>query len=418
VAERDQRILDLTEELVETNRGVMALHNELEDRSDYQRQAVELRTRLLSEMGHEVRTPLHSITSISRFLVDHLDGELNAEQDKQARIIHQVATELTEYVNDLLDLARTDAGKQPVHVSTFAADASLKTLRRMVAPLARPGLTLNLTAEPGLVLTTDEPKLSQVLRNLVANALKFTERGAVTVTARGRGDLAIFEVADTGAGIEAEDLELIFAEFAQVDGQVEARLRGSGLGLPLSRRIAGLLGGTLSVTSVPGRGSTFTFELPRVFAGKSTPRVAPEVPAALPKTVPAARELRVLVIDDDVASRYVLARWLGTRYRVEEAATGADGLAAAASLPAAIFLDVVMPDLTGFEVLDRLKADPATRAIPVVVYTALNLGSNDRARLAAATAILRKSTASRVADRAAIEAALLAAGLATLPAEP
>ncbi len=419
VSERDQRVLDLSEELLETNRGVMALHNELEARSEYQRQAVELRTRLLSEMGHELRTPLHSITTISQFLIDQMDGELNAEQDKQARIVHEVASGLTEYVNDLLDLARADAGKVAVQVSTFSAAATLKTLRRMVAPLARPNVELRLDADPALTLTTDEPKVAQVLRNLVANALKFTDRGAVTVTARaGAAGQAVFEVTDTGIGIEEADQELIFAEFAQVDGRIQPRMRGSGLGLPLSRRIAELLGGSMSMTSAFGQGSTFVFELPRKFAGESAPRTRQVdiVPPAL--VLPAAGELRVLVIDDDIASRYVLARWLSPRYRVEEAASGVEGLTCAATQPDAIFLDVVMPDITGFEVLDRLKADAATRDIPVVVYTALTLGANDRTRLAAATAILRKSTASRVADRAAIETALLAAGLASLPEAP
>ncbi len=419
VSERDQRVLDLSEELLETNRGVMALHNELEARSEYQRQAVELRTRLLSEMGHELRTPLHSITTISQFLIDQMDGELNAEQDKQARIVHEVASGLTEYVNDLLDLARADAGKVAVQVSTFSAAATLKTLRRMVAPLARPNVELRLDADPALTLTTDEPKVAQVLRNLVANALKFTDRGAVTVTARaGAAGQAVFEVTDTGIGIEEADQELIFAEFAQVDGRIQPRMRGSGLGLPLSRRIAELLGGSMSMTSAFGQGSTFVFELPRKFAGESAPRTRQVdiVPPAL--VLPAAGELRVLVIDDDIASRYVLARWLSPRYRVEEAASGVEGLTCAATQPDAIFLDVVMPDITGFEVLDRLKADAATRDIPVVVYTALTLGANDRIRLAAATAILRKSTASRVADRAAIENALLAAGLASLPEVP
>jgi signal transduction histidine kinase len=135
VAERDHRIVELTEELAETNRGVMALYNELDDRAEYQRQAAWLRTRLLSEMGHELRTPLHSLSTISQFLIDRLDGELNPEQDKQVRIIHDVAESLTAYVNDLLDLARTDAGRAVVHASRFQVDGVLKALRRIVQPL-------------------------------------------------------------------------------------------------------------------------------------------------------------------------------------------------------------------------------------------------------------------------------------------
>lgn len=413
IAKRDLRIEELGEELLETNRGVMALHTELESRSEYQRQAVELRTRLLSEMGHEVRTPLYSISTVSQFLLDRLDGELTEEQDKQVRIIHEVAGNLTEYVNDLLDLARTDAGKAIVHVGTFTADSVLKTLRRMVAPLARPGVTLELEADPGLAFATDEQKVSQVLRNLVANAIKFTERGTITVTARRIGeDRARFEVTDTGVGIAPADHELIFAEFAQADGRIQPRTRGSGLGLPLSRRLAELLGGTLTMTSTPNQGSTFWFDVPLRFDGEAITRTPAlhETPAMVR---PATAGVRVLVIDDDTASRYVLARWLGDRYRVDEADSGVAGLErASANRPDAIFLDVVMPDLTGFEVLERLKANTATRDIPVVVYTALTLGANDRARLSDAVAILRKSTASRVADRAAVESALVSAGIA------
>ncbi|HEX3476321.1 MAG TPA: ATP-binding protein [Kofleriaceae bacterium] len=413
VAERDRRLVELTEELTETNRGVMALHAELEDRAEYQRQAVELRTRLLSEMGHELRTPLHSLATISQFLLDRLDGELTPEQDRQVRIIHEIAESLTAYVNDLLDLARTDAGRAIVQLTRFQVDAVLRPLRRILKPLVPPGVALQVVVEPGLpAITSDEQKLSQILRNLVANALKFTARGTVEIHARRAGDRIVFEVADTGTGIAPEHHELIFHEFAQVDGHVQPRMRGSGLGLPLSRRLAELLGGTLTVASKLGVGSTFRLELPveaGVAAASAPEPAAPVIAAAAPRP----GQPRVLIVDDDRASRYVLKRWLDGRYRVEEADCGHEGLRLAATRPDAIFLDVVMPDLTGFEVLERLKADPVTRDIPVVVYTALGLGANDRARLGDAVSILRKSTSSRVADRAAIEDALVKAGVAT-----
>lgn len=413
IIERDARLVELAEELLETNRGVMALHAELEERSEYQRRAVELRTRLVSEMGHELRTPLHSISTISQFLIDRLDGELTDEQDKQVRIIHEVADTLTTYVNDLLDLARTDAGKATVQVKRFPVDAILGSLRRIMQPLVPAGVVLGFSIEPGLPeLTTDQNKISQVLRNLVANALKFTVQGRVDVRAlRGDDDRVVFEVQDTGIGITPEHRELIFLEFAQLDGTVQPRTRGSGLGLPLSRRLAQLLGGSLEVASSSGAGSTFRLELPISYSEAPQPEhVAPE--PCVVEARPIKGRPRILVIDDDLASRYVLRRWLGERYRVEEADCGIEGLRLAATRPDAIFLDVVMPDLTGFEVLDKLKADAVTQQIPIVVYTALVLGTSDRARLAAASAILRKSTASRVADRAAVEDALVQAGIA------
>jgi len=418
IAERDHRIVELTEELTETNRGVMALYNELDDRAEYQRQAVELRTRLLSEMGHELRTPLHSLSTISQFLIDRLDGELNVEQDRQVRIIHDVAESLTAYVNDLLDLARTEAGRAVVHATRFHIGGVLKALRRIIQPLVPPRVALRFEVAPELPpITTDELKLSQILRNLVANAIKFTAHGFVAVRAHGAApDWVVFEIEDSGIGIAPEHHDLIFREFAQVDGHVEPRMRGSGLGLPLSRRLAELLGGTLTVASTLGAGSTFQLVLPVEYQGDAAagPRGAPAPPVVTARPMPG--QPRILVIDDDLASRYVLRRWLGARYIVDEAATGQEGLRLAASRPDAIFLDVVMPDLTGFEVIEKLKSAAATCEIPVVVYTALVLGDNDRARLAGATAILRKSTSSRVADRAAIEDALVKAGVA-IPVE-
>jgi signal transduction histidine kinase len=414
LAERDHRIVALSEELTDTNRGVVALHAELEDRAEYQRQAVELRTRLLSEMGHELRTPLHSLSTISQFLIDRLDGELTAEQDKQVRIIHDVAESLTAYINDLLDLARTDAGRAVVRPTRFQVDGVLKALRRIVQPLVPARVALRFDVEPDLPpIITDEQRLSQVLRNLVANAIKFTERGSIVVRARRAGaDRLVFEVVDSGIGIAPEHHDLIFHEFAQVDGHTQPRMRGSGLGLPLSRRLAGLLGGSLTVESALGTGSTFRLELPLVIAAPAVPPVAQPAAASVVTAAPRAGQPRILVVDDDLASRYVLRRWLADRYLVEEADSGNAGLRLAETRPDAIFLDVVMPDLTGFEVLERLKADPATCDIPVVVYTALVLGVHDRARLGTAAAILRKSTSSRVADRAAIEDALVKAGVA------
>ena len=416
IAERDQRIADLSDEIHETNRGVMALHTELEDRAAYQREAVELRTRLLREMGHEIRTPLHSIATISQFLIERQDGELTDEQDKQVRIIQEVTESLTSYVNDLLDLARTDAGRAIVHAKAFAASDLLKGLRRVLQPLVPGPIVLRFEVAELPLLVTDEQKLSQILRNLIANAIKFTERGTIEVRAFRAGiDHVRFEVSDTGSGIAPEHHELVFREFAQVDGEVQARLRGSGLGLPLSRRLAELLGGTLTVTSAIGEGSVFRLDIPIVCddAVRAHPATA-EITPVETRAAPGRR--RALVIDDDVASRYVLKRWLADRYEVAEAASGRDGLRSADAHPDVIFLDVVMPDLTGFEVLEHLKSNPATREIPVIVYSALVLGSNDRERLAAAVAILRKSTSSRVADRAAIEDALVKAGVA-IPVE-
>lgn len=418
IAIRDLRILELNQELVETNRGVMALHAELEGRAELQREALELRTRLLSEMGHEVRTPLYAVLTISQFLLDRLDGPLEPEQEHQVRIIHDTAETLTRYVNELLDLTRTDAGKMPVVPVATTVQSLLTTARRMMQPLARGGAVALRYPEPDVAgtIVTDENKVSQILRNLVANALKFTERGHVEVRARaGENNTVCFDVEDTGIGIPAAYHDVIFEEFARVEGPTGARIHGTGLGLPLSRRLAELLGGWLTMTSREGEGSVFTLTLPRTYEASDVAASTLPAPATISIVAqPVLQRLKILVIDDDEASRYVLRRWLEDRFVIVEASCGHDGIARAVAVrPDAIFLDVVMSDLSGFEVLDRLKADPSTSSIPVVVYTALTLGSNDRARLGRAAAILRKSTASRVADRSAVEAALVSAGIAT-----
>jgi CheY-like chemotaxis protein len=266
-------------------------------------------------------------------------------------------------------------------------------------------------------LVTDESKLSQILRNLIANALKFTEHGSIAVRARSGVDgQVVFEVEDTGIGIAPEHVDDIFEEFAQVEGPHQHRVRGTGLGLPLSRRLAELLGGDISVQSRLGRGSVFRVLVPAVYPGLGDvpASVSPDEPVALTALIPAGKVPRILIVDDDEASRYVLRRWLEDRFRVLEAVTGRDGVELAMKeSPDAIFLDVVMPDLTGFEVLERLQAESSTATVPVIVYTSLSLGENDRRRLERATALVRKSTASRVADRSAVEEALVKAGLAT-----
>ena len=225
--------------------------------------------------------------------------------------------------------------------------------------------------------------MSQILRNFLSNALKFTERGEIRVTARLAPDGAsvVCSVADTGMGIAAEDQERIFEEFTQLDNPVQKRVRGTGLGLPLVRKLATLLGGHVSVESTLGLGSTFTATIPLVYAGTETEEAAPrsEEPALDP-LADTRRAPVVLVIDDDEIYRYLVrTRLAEARFTVQEAVGGAEGLLQArAQRPQAIVLDLVMPDMSGFEVLARLKEDPMTTDIPVVVLTSKSLSSEEQ----------------------------------------
>jgi signal transduction histidine kinase len=254
----------LTAELAETNQGVLALYAELDDNAVRLRDASDLKSRFLSYMSHEFRTPLSSILSITRILHDRLDGPLTDEQQKQVQFIQTAAGELTEMVNDLLDLAKVEAGRVTISPAWFDMVDLFSALRGMFKPILQSDAVSLIFEEPRDVprLYTDDKKLSQILRNFISNALKFTPRGEVRVSAALTGDRVTFCVADTGIGIAPEHLDALFRDFVQVDAPIQKRLRGTGLGLSLSRKLALLLGGDVGVESTLGTGSKFWVALP------------------------------------------------------------------------------------------------------------------------------------------------------------
>jgi signal transduction histidine kinase len=264
---RQDELVTLTRELEDTNRGVVALYAEIEEKANHLRRADEMKSRFLSNTSHELRTPLGSIRALAQLLLDRVDGDLTPEQEKQVKFIRLAATELSELVNELLDMAKIEAGKIDINVTKVNIDELFSTLRGMLRPLGS-GNPVELVFEEtagDVALDTDEGKVSQILRNLISNALKFTRSGEVRVSATtNEVDNTIkFLVADTGIGIAAADMQLIFEEFGQVENIQQKNLKGTGLGLPLCRRLAMLLGGTVEVHSKPGIGSTFSLVLPR-----------------------------------------------------------------------------------------------------------------------------------------------------------
>jgi CheY-like chemotaxis protein len=236
---------------------------------------------------------------------------------------------------------------------------------------------------------TDESKVAQILRNFVSNALKFTEKGEVRVGSRltADGRSVVFAVTDTGIGIEPENVDLIFQEFGQVDGVVQRKFRGSGLGLPLSKGLAELLGGRVWLESERGKGSTFFAEIPLEYAGEPEPRGAPAK----------APVCDVVVIDDEEVSRYLIRQTLGPGVAMLEAADGPSGIELARQQsPRGILLDLRMPGMSGFEVLKELKADELTRDIPVVIVTSKILTAEERDILnSQASAVLSKEVLSQ-----------------------
>jgi signal transduction histidine kinase len=284
--ERQQEIERLNQELAETNRGVLALYAELDERAQDLARASELKSRFLSNISHELRTPLNAILNITALLLEHTDGPLTGEQDRQVRFVRGAATTLSEMVNDLLDIARIEAGRTVVRPVPFTAGELFGALRGMFRPLATSDSVPLVFDEVGHLpaLHTDEGKLSQILRNFIGNALKFTERGEVRVTAEIQGATITFAVTDTGIGIAAEHQERIFEEFFQIESALQRRVTGAGLGLPLSRKLAELLGGHVGLASEPGGGSTFHVTVPMLYA-PPRPSPMPGVPALTPEHV-------------------------------------------------------------------------------------------------------------------------------------
>ncbi|HEY0093328.1 MAG TPA: ATP-binding protein, partial [Archangium sp.] len=375
----------LNRELEETNRGVVALYAELEEKAEALRRASDMKTRFISNVSHELRTPISSVLNLSRLMLDRIDGPLNAEQEKQLVFIRKSGEALQELIDDLLDLAKIESGRSEVLCTRFTVADLLGALRGMLRPLrVTEGVSLVFDEPEGLPeLHTDERKLSQILRNLVSNALKFTPKGEVRVAARvGPRDTVVFSVRDTGVGIAPEDQERIFEEFVQVEGPHQQGVKGTGLGLPLSRRLAELLGGSLTVESQPGQGSTFHAAVSRDYTQR--PGAVGEQGGdsqALEQDTPHART--VLIIDDDEVARYLLQRVLAEpSLQFREAASGPEGLRLAGEVrPAAILLDLSMPGMDGFEVLEALRRQSATRNTPVIIHTSRSLTEQERGRL-------------------------------------
>ena len=529
--QRQAELAQLNRELDETNRGVVALYAELNDKADFLQRASELKSHFLSNMSHEFRTPLNSILALSQILMDRMDGDLTAEQEKQVTFIRRSAQDLTDLVNDLLDLAKVEAGKVTIRATAFSVESLFAALRGMLRPLLAQNSSVSLVFEDagGIPdLHTDEAKISQILRNFISNALKFTERGEIRVSVRiGHDDAVVFSVADTGIGIATADQERIFQEWEQIEGKIQKTAKGTGLGLPLSRKLAQLLGGDVYVKSEVGVGSTFFVAVPIRYQGETEAVYVPDVKreldsARLPvlvvednrealfiyekylkgtpfQVIPAqdlqqarralnefrpvaivldvllqgehswrllqelrqnpatqdipvlvvtmvenenmalamgatafhakpidrswlvdrlqetlgGRQGKILIVDDDEISRYLLKGLLGNSgFHLLEARGGVEGVKIASqNKPNAIILDLSMPDMSGFEVLRVLKADPLTSEIPIIIYTAQALESADRERLYAAADIVPKEMKSRELMEARFAEALQRAGL-------
>jgi signal transduction histidine kinase len=354
---------ELSEELEQTNRGVVALYRELDEKSEQVAAASESKNRFWANVSHELRTPLNSIIGLARLLADPAGG-LDAEQQYQVGLIRSTAGTLLTLVNDLLDVAKAESGQFVLNPAEVRLPALLATLRGLTRPMAegKPvDVVVSAEGAPATVLT-DEAALTAILRNLLSNAVKYTDSGEVRLTARSVPGRVELEVSDTGTGIPAGQLERVFEEFYQVPG---ARRGGTGLGLPYARRLSGLLGGELTLTSQAGQGTTAVLSLPH-----GTPSVG-----------------TVVIADDDAGFRQVVKSMLaGIADRLIEAEDGAQALAAVADGRVDLVLaDLRMPGMGGDSLLERLPA-----ALPAIVITGLDVAAPPRA-----AALLRKEELTR-----------------------
>ncbi|QBE64028.1 response regulator [Pseudoduganella lutea] len=416
-AELEQTNEQLAEQAVALDQKNTALNDaqsQLEERARDLERASQYKSQFLANMSHELRTPLNSSLILAKLLSDNTQGNLNEEQVRFAQTIYSAGNDLLNLINDILDISKVEAGKLELNPEELRLQQVMEGLRRTFEPLARQkGLDFALVLAPGLPDTvyTDCQRLEQILKNLLSNALKFTDEGAVTLRVEpGSNGQVCFAVTDTGIGIRADQHEAIFGAFQQADGTTSRKYGGTGLGLSISRDLAMLLGGTITLHSTVGQGSTFTLTLPVQWSAAphrvesslapapapapvpvpATPAMASfsAAPAGAPAPAPVQRafeddrdqpappERTVLVIEDEPAFArilYDLAHEMDYRCLVAFAAD--EGLQMAEQYqPTAILLDIRLPDRSGLSVLQLLKDNPRTRHIPVHVVSASDAG--------------------------------------------
>ena len=423
--ELEEKAHQLTEQKAEVerkNRQVELARQELEEKAEQLALTSKYKSQFLANMSHELRTPLNSLLILSRQLADNAEQNLSDKQIRYAETIRQAGTDLMTLINEILDLAKIESGTMAVEIGAVR----LANLRdyvdqtfRQVAEEKGLGFSVELDESLPSTLDTDDMRLRQVLRNLLSNAIKFTERGRVKLrVARTSNDVIAFSVADTGIGIPQDKQRLIFEPFTQADGSTSRKYGGTGLGLAISREIAGLLGGDLRVDSVVGQGSTFTLYLPTVYKqrdpratrtqaigmtpppsgpaptpamqvidltqGENVPVLADpaqvQTPPTLERAIPDDYESLepgdrvLLVVEDDLTfSMTMLEMARASGFKGVVAMTGHQALELARTIkPDAITLDLRLPDLDGWVLLDRLKHDAATRHIPVHIVSGLD----------------------------------------------
>lgn len=354
------------EEIRSTSRQLAEANQLLKTQVEEVAEAARIKAQFFANMSHELRSPLNSIIGYTELLRDGIDGPVAEEQGRDLEKILSSSHHLLKLINNILDMTKIESGRMEVEARAFEVAQVVGEAVDTVLPLAyRKHIEVRSdTREGGGSFRTDRDKVKQVLINLLANAVKFTDAGEVVCTAVRHGDRLRFEVRDTGIGIAPGEQERIFNKFYQIDPSHHREHRGTGLGLPLCRMLVDLLGGEMALESKPGRGTRIEFWVPQAPCPVETVE-APEY---------AGGPTQVLVIEDDPSALELIQKVLEAEgMEAVLASDGAEGLRLARSVcPRAITLDLLMPAVDGWEVLEELKADPTTRDIPVVILSCMD----------------------------------------------
>ena len=411
LAQKAQQLAEQNVEVERKNQEIEQARRALEDKAKELALTSKYKSEFLANMSHELRTPLNSILVLGQQLGDNPDKNLTPKQVEFARTIHGAGTDLLNLISDILDLSKIESGTVSVDAEEVFFTSLLETVARPFRHEAENRkVTFEVQTDPHLTrsLVTDSKRLQQVLKNLLSNAFKFTEQGTVRLSVSvpkkgwsedhpilsGVASVVAFEVSDTGIGIPAEKQRIIFEAFQQADAGTSRKYGGTGLGLAISRELASLLGGEIQLRSTPGKGSTFTLYIPQTYVGPSTPSInalegkatasiSPVQLSSMTVTEISVERIEddrenlqpndavLLIVEDDPHYAHVLCGLSRDKgFKVLVAIRGAEALALAREFhPTAISLDVFLPDMLGWTVLNHLKQDPATRHIPVQMLT-------------------------------------------------
>src|SRR5258706_11479577 len=349
-----------------------ASNEELELRNREVERATKLKSKFLANMSHELRTPLNAIVGFSDLLADGSPGELNDKQKRFVNHIKQGSAHLLQLINDILDLSKIEAGQLELRCEDFQVKDALPEFLSTIRPLAMAkNIQVQTRLENDQPVYADRVRFKQILYNLLSNAVKFTPKdGQITIDCAEAGDFVSLSVTDTGIGIRAEDQAVVFEEFRQVEGNADAAKEGTGLGLAITKRLVEQQGGKISLASTPAKGSRFTFTLPK--GSRTSSKSLPVDESADHNIVitTGGRKPLILIVDDEIPARELLASYLEPEYRTVLAASGAEAVKRAQELrPDAITLDVLMPGGSGFETLVALRKTPETANIPIIIVS-------------------------------------------------